>query len=131
MSSVTLHIHHLALRVANLEHALAFYAGVLDLPEVRRHHNPDGTWRSVWLRAGGTLLMLETELAPPGATEGSAHVLAFAVDDLIAWEQRLTAAHVPIIGRTAHTLYVSDPDEHRVGLSVHSLDGLAASVPST
>ena len=128
---MTLRIHHLALRVTNLERALTFYAGVLGLPEVLPPPNPGGPVRSIWLRAGSTVLMLETELAPPGAKEGSSHVLAFAVDDLVVWEQRLTKAGIPILGRTAHTLYVADPDGHRVGLSVHPLDGTTASVPST
>jgi catechol 2,3-dioxygenase-like lactoylglutathione lyase family enzyme len=114
---MTLHVHHLALRVADLERALAFYAGVLGLPEVQRLRQADGAWRSVWLRAGSAILMLETELKPPGATGGSAHVLAFAVDDLSLWEGRLAAAGVDILDRTAYTLYVGDPDGHRVGLS--------------
>jgi glyoxylase I family protein len=131
MSIMTLRIHHLALRVTNLERARAFYSDVLGLPEVRRHANPDGTWRSVWLRAGDALLMLEVELAPPGATEGSSHVLALAVNDLVVWEERLAVAGVPVLSRTAHTLYVSDPDGQRVGLSAYPLDGATASVPST
>jgi hypothetical protein len=41
------------------------------------------------------------------------------VDDLAAWEARLARAGIPIVDRTAHTLYVHDPDGHRVGLSVY------------
>ena len=121
MPAMTLHVHHLALRVADLERALAFYAGVLGLPEVQRLRHADGAWRSVWLRAGNAILMLETELKPRGATGGSAHVLAFVVDDLPRWEERLAAAGIEILDRTAHTLYVSDADGHRVGLSTLTL----------
>ena len=50
---------------------------------------------------------------------GSGHVLALEAEDLRAWEERLAAAGVPIDDRTAETLFVRDPDGHRVGLSAH------------
>jgi hypothetical protein len=71
----------------------------------------------VWLEAGGALLMLERALRGEGAAAGSGHLLSFAVDDLALWERRLSEAGIPIDDRTAHTLYVRDPDGHRVGLS--------------
>ncbi len=113
-------IHHLALRVRDLEQAAAFYTR-LGLPQVRRLDG-DGGLRSVWLAAGDTVLMLETELRGDGARDGSGHLLAFAVDDLEAWEARLEAAGVPVVDRTDSTLYVRDPDGHRVGLSVFPFD---------
>jgi catechol 2,3-dioxygenase-like lactoylglutathione lyase family enzyme len=113
-----MHIHHLALRVADLQRALAFYAGLLGLAERRRQTDDQGHLRAVWLDAGGVVLMLERALKGAGAAAGSGHVLAFAVDDLAAWEARLAAAGRPIEDRTEKTLYVSDPDGHRVGLSV-------------
>jgi catechol 2,3-dioxygenase-like lactoylglutathione lyase family enzyme len=63
--------------------------------------------------------MIETGLRGRPGAAGSGHLLAFAVDDLAEWERRLTAAGVPIDDRTASTLYVADPDGHRVGLSVY------------
>ena len=48
-------------------------------------------------------------------------MLAFAVDDLEKWQSRLAEAGVPLLDRTPATLYVSDPDGHRVGLSVYKL----------
>jgi hypothetical protein len=65
-------IHHIALRVRDLEAAREFYSGLLGLPEVKRD-----VARAVWLRAG-----------------------------------------VPIVNRRASTLFVRDPDGHRVALSV-------------
>lgn len=110
-------VHHLALRVADVERALGFYTGLLGLVEHRRFSEPDGRLRSVWLRAGPLVLMLECSLRGAGAEAGSGHVLAFAVSDLPAWEARLTAAGVAVDDRTPHTLFLRDPDGHRVGLS--------------
>jgi catechol 2,3-dioxygenase-like lactoylglutathione lyase family enzyme len=106
-------IHHLALRVRDLEASRSFYAGLLGLQELKR----DGS-RSLWLRAGDAVLMLERSLRGKGPGEGSGHVLALAAGDLERWEERLTAAGIPIDDRTPHTLFVRDPDGHRVALSV-------------
>jgi catechol 2,3-dioxygenase-like lactoylglutathione lyase family enzyme len=114
-------IHHLALRVADPERSLVFYAGLLGLPELRRFQE-SGAVRSIWLRAGDTVVMLEKRLAGNGQAAGSGHLLAFAVPDLPAWERRLAAAGVAVEERTAHTLYLRDPDGHRVGLSVFSFE---------
>jgi catechol 2,3-dioxygenase-like lactoylglutathione lyase family enzyme len=114
----SLRIHHLALRVSDVARAVAFYGGVLGLPELRRLEE-QGVLRALWLRAGDTILMLESGLRGAGAAEGSGHLLAFAVDDLAAWQARLAAAGVAVDDRTPYTLYVRDPDGHRVGLSVY------------
>jgi glyoxylase I family protein len=123
-------IHHVALRVADPERALRFYSGVLGLDEARRF-DEGGRVRSIWLAVGDAVLMLEREIKGSsaaarkgaGAEAGSGHVLVFAVSDLAAWESRLAAAGVAIADRTASTLYVFDPDGHRVGLSVFPLGG--------
>ena len=111
-------LHHVALRVADCERAAAFYSGVLGLPERRRLLAEDGTLRAIWLDADGVLLMLERSLRGAGDAGGSGHLLALAVEGLAEWEARLGAARVAVEDRTAHTLYVRDPDGHRVGLSV-------------
>ncbi|MET0553776.1 MAG: VOC family protein [Vicinamibacteria bacterium] len=110
-------VHHLALRVADCVRSAAFYSDVLGFPELRRFDDA-GRVRSIWLRAGDAILMLETALRGAGPDGGSGHVLVFAVEALPAWEERLGAARVSIDDRTAYTLYVSDPDGHRVGLTV-------------
>lgn len=112
-------LHHLALRAADLERSRRFYCEVLGLREVRRNHYPEGGLRSIWLEAGEALLMLELQLAGEGPTEGSGHLLAFAVDELAPWRARLAQAGIPLDGETQHTLYFRDPDQHRVGLSTH------------
>ncbi len=117
-----MHVHHLALRVTDLERSRAFYGDLLGLPELRRQHDVAGALRAIWLRAGGLVLMLEHTLRGDGAQNGSAHLVAFDVDDLAAWPARLAARGVPIDDRTEHTLYLRDPDGHRVGLSDHVFD---------
>ena len=116
-------IHHLALRVADVERSRAFYADVLGLGERRRFEDEGGTLRSVWLAAGPVVVMLERQLKGAGPDTGSGHVLALAVEDLHSWEERLRAAGVRVDDRTAYTLYLRDPDGHRVGLSVYRFDG--------
>jgi catechol 2,3-dioxygenase-like lactoylglutathione lyase family enzyme len=111
-------IHHLALRVADPESSAAFYSGVLGLRVLRRVAGADGL-RAIWLRAGTTILMLERELRGPGARRGSAHLVALAVEDLRGWRRRLRRAGIPVLDRTGHTLYVADPDGHRVGLTTY------------
>ena len=115
---MSLRLHHVALRVADPERSAEFYGRLLGLPELRRNH--DGAEvRAIWLAAGSAVVMLERRLAGSGPETGSGHLLALAVEDLAAWEQRLRAAGVPVDGRTAYTLYLRDPDGHRVGLSTY------------
>jgi catechol 2,3-dioxygenase-like lactoylglutathione lyase family enzyme len=116
---VSLRVHHLALRVADCERSLAFYSGVLGLPERKRFEGDAQGLRSVWVDAGGVVLMLERTLRGAGSQEGSGHVLALQVDDHDACEAALRAAAITVEDRTAHTLYVRDPDGHRVGLSTY------------
>jgi len=107
-----------AIRVADPVASLAFYSGVLGLPEVRRAEE-DGLVRSIWVRAGDAVLMLEREIKGTGPDAGSGHVLVLEVEDLEDWVGRLELAGRRPIARTASTLYIADPDGHRVGLSVH------------
>ena len=116
-------IHHVAVRVADPVASLAFYSGVLGLPEVRRFLE-QGRVRSIWVRAGDAVLMLEREIKGSGPAAGSGHVLVLEVDDLEEWLARLEAAGRPLIERTASTVYVADPDGHRVGLTVYPVKQL-------
>ena len=108
-------IHHIALRVRDLEVAREIYCGLLGLEEMKR----DGS-RSVWLRAGDAILMLERTLRGRGPDAGSGHVLALAAEDLARWEEKLADAGIPIEDRSGETLFVRDPDGHRVALSVYT-----------
>jgi catechol 2,3-dioxygenase-like lactoylglutathione lyase family enzyme len=115
-------IHHVALRVADPERSLTFYGGVLGLPETRRLLDEGGRLRAIWVALPGAVLMLEREIKGAGPGSGSGHVLVLAVDDLAAWESRFAEAGIPLLDRTAATLYVADPDGHRVGVSVFEFE---------
>jgi catechol 2,3-dioxygenase-like lactoylglutathione lyase family enzyme len=108
-------LHHLAFRTADLARLERFYTDVLGLAVVRRDEA-----RSVWLDAGGTVVMLEVrdanEPAPPA---GSKELVAFAIEgeEHAEYMDRLARAGVAIEASTDFTMYVRDPDGRRVGLS--------------
>ncbi|HXT98575.1 MAG TPA: VOC family protein [Polyangia bacterium] len=126
-------VHHVAVGVRDLAACEAFYTGVLGLPVLRRWPAGAGTPgdRSVWLDLGrGAFLALERAEpsidagAPPSASSSASRAagylmiaLAIAGDARAAWEVRLRAAGVAIVHRTSYTLYVTDPEGNRVGLS--------------
>jgi catechol 2,3-dioxygenase-like lactoylglutathione lyase family enzyme len=108
-------VHHLAFRTRDLPGLERFYTDVLGLTITRR----DGE-RSVWLRAGGTILMLEAaETGEPPVPAGSKDLVAFGIEapDVDRWRRVLAAAAVAIEAETAFTLYFRDPDGRRVALS--------------
>jgi catechol 2,3-dioxygenase-like lactoylglutathione lyase family enzyme len=105
-------IHHVALRTRDLPRLEQFYAAVLGLREVRR----DDARGSVWLDAGGTILMLERAGADePEVPAGTRDLVAFAVDDKETWRAR-----VAVEAETEHTLYFRDPDGRRVAVSSYA-----------
>lgn len=107
-------VHHIALRTHGLERLERFYAGPLGLSVLRR----DGARGSVWLDAGGAILMLEgADSTEPAIPPGTKELVAFAVDDKEAWRRRLEAAGVVVEDETAYTLYFRDPDGRRVAVS--------------
>jgi catechol 2,3-dioxygenase-like lactoylglutathione lyase family enzyme len=108
-------VHHLAFRTRDLTRLERFYTDALGLSVARR----DGE-RSVWLRAGGTTLMLElAEDWEPDLARESMDLVAFGIDaqDVERWRRVLEANAIEIIGETAFTLYFRDPDGRRIGLS--------------
>ncbi len=120
-------VHHLAVAVRDLVATTAFYQEVLGLPVLRRwpaaDGGPVGVLRSVWLDlGGGAFLALERtdDRAParddqtPGFQMIALRIAPAARAD---WEARFAAAGVPVVHRTAYTIYVRDPEGNRVGLS--------------
>jgi glyoxylase I family protein len=104
-------VHHVAFRTDDLEALERFYAEVLGLAVLRRSDE-----RSVWLDAGGSILMLEKrDSNEPLVPAGSKELVAFSVSAPMI--ERLGAAGIVIEARTAYTLYVRDPDGRRIGLS--------------
>jgi catechol 2,3-dioxygenase-like lactoylglutathione lyase family enzyme len=112
-----------ALYVDDLERAARFYEDVLGLAALTsdsRFRAYDVGGRSVLLlfRRGATLetVTLPGGTIPPHDGHGPLHI-AFAIDDLAAWERRLGEGGIPVEGRTdwprgGHSLYVRDPDGH-------------------
>jgi catechol 2,3-dioxygenase-like lactoylglutathione lyase family enzyme len=120
--------HHIAIKVADLVGAEAFYGGVLGLRVQRRWPSADGQGeRALWLDLGaGTFLALE-KAAPSAANVAiekaedapGMHLLALTIarDQREAWVKKLIEAGHPIYHQTAHTIYVRDPEGNRIGLS--------------
>ena len=108
-------VHHIALRTRDLPRLEAFYAGVLGLAVARRNEE-----RSVWLRAGEAILMLErAEPTEPDVPPGAMEMVAFAIGPEMraTCKERLFARGIPLEAETPYTLYFRDPDGRRVGLS--------------
>jgi catechol 2,3-dioxygenase-like lactoylglutathione lyase family enzyme len=103
------------MRTADVARLEAFYAGVLGL-RVRRRDEARG---SVWLDAGGAVLMIE-RAAPgePTVDAGTKELLAFAIE---ASEREAWRARVAVEDETPHTLYFRDPDGRRIAVSSHPL----------
>jgi glyoxylase I family protein len=109
-------VHHLALRTADLARLEHFYVDALGLAVIRRQ---DGG-RSVWLDAGGAIVMLERrDDGEPEIPVGSKELVAFTVapETRASCIHRLTGAGFAVEAATEFSLYVRDPDGRRVGLS--------------
>ena len=113
---MSLRIHHIALRARDPRVTERFYRSVLGLP-VRRRDDGRG---SVWLDAGGVIVMIEQAADDePSPAPGTLELVAFAVDDREAWRARIAAAGVAVEDETPHTLYFRDPDGRRVAVSTY------------
>lgn len=115
-------LHHLAVVVADLARAEAFYVDLLGLPIERRWDDDAGAHRSTWVSLERGFLALE-RAAAAGPTRGDdapgLHCLALGIapNEREAWRARLGAAGHPVERESAYTLYVRDPDGNLVGLS--------------
>lgn len=117
-------VHHLAIVVADLDRAEAFYAGVLGLEVTTRHVDEEGAPRAVWLRLGGGFLALEragrAEPVRVDAAPGLHCVaLAIAAASRTAWRTHLLTAGYSVERESPFTLYFRDPDGCLVALSHH------------
>lgn len=121
-------LHHIALKVRNLERCEQFYTGVLGLQSMQRHKERNGTLRSVWYDLGGVILMLERgeEITAAGENGASAsptetgwHLLALTITpgSRAGWQDKLRRAGVQITGETAFSIYFRDPENNRLALS--------------
>jgi catechol 2,3-dioxygenase-like lactoylglutathione lyase family enzyme len=116
-------LHHLAIRVRDLDAAVRFYVDVLGLRE--RSRPREG---AVWLWLGEATLMIERTVGerpeePFDSPRPGLHLFAIAIDaaSRADWEARLASHGVPIVHRTGYSLYVHDPEGNRVALSHHPI----------
>ena len=113
-------VHHVVLRSPDPAGLAAFYAAAFDLPELRRRDDEQGLY-SVWLDLGeGVILMVERGERPPrgGSGQGWDGLFLRAEPGTgPGWEQRWAELDLAVVGRTAATLYVLDPDGNRAGVS--------------
>jgi catechol-2,3-dioxygenase len=120
--TLSLLVHHLALRTPDPSRLERFYAGILGLRVARR----DAARSSIWLEAGTVIVMIEAAAEDePGPDRASQELLAFGIDprsqhpDLPAWRKRLAESSVAIEAETPFTLYFRDPEGRRLALSTY------------
>ena len=113
-------VHHLAFRTDDVTKLAAFYEEIVGL-RVEARNLP----RSIWLRAGETLVMVEL-CSPdePGIATRSMELVAFSVDasERDSARARLAGAGVPIEDETGFTMYFRDPDGRRIALSHYPVE---------
>lgn len=115
-------LHHVALGASDVELVAGFYRELLGLPERRRRVDAEGRLFSIWLDAGGTVLMIERTSEPIRRVEGVGAgpfllAVTVAVEERAALERRLEAAGVPIESSTRFSSYFRDPEGNRVAVS--------------
>lgn len=111
-------VHHIAIQVTDLEVARGFYVDILGFLVTREQPH------SLWLDAGGVIVMLERCAGPvvvdswPADRPGP-HVVAFAIAaaERDAWLQRLRAADVVVDHVSGFSIYFRDPFGGRLSLS--------------
>lgn len=120
-------LHHFALGSADPVALAKFYRDLADLPEIRRWHHDDSSVRSVWLRLGEAVLMIERTDASRPQVEGvgaGLFLLAFRIDasERETWLERLAQLGALVESQTTHSVYFRDPDGNRVALSSYPLE---------
>jgi glyoxylase I family protein len=108
-------VHHLALRADDVVKLADFYERLVGLP-IERRNLP----RSIWLRAGDTLVMIEQRAKGEPTVDGrTKELVAFSCrpTERGAVEARLVAGGVVIEEETDFTMYFRDPEGRRVALS--------------
>lgn len=117
-------INHVAIKALDIRLTAQFYTDVLGLTETHRNVDDRGL-RSIWLRCGTVVLMIERSAAPAQRSTGfdhdppGLHLLALAIEpsSRVAWVAKIEAMGYPIVLETEYTVYVQDPEGNRIGLS--------------
>lgn len=124
-------LHHVAVGARDVDSLARFYAEAFDLEELARHTHADGSLRSVWLRAGEVVIMVEGTSVNEPRVDGIGRgpfLLAFRIeaDERAALEERLLALGVSVETRSAHSAYFRDPEGNRIALSDYPVPASAA-----
>jgi glyoxylase I family protein len=122
--------HHAAIEARDVEKVAAFFRDVLGLPEVVRHHRPDGSLRSIWLAAatdaepGAPFIAVEEQ--PTHGTHSGAGwfmvALSISAAERHTIHRTLESRGVTIEKETRWTIFVRDPEGNLVGLSHYPAD---------
>lgn len=125
-AGASLELHHIALGAARVEPMAEFYRLAFGLAEVARHHTETGSLRSIWLRLGSGVLMIEqTDVLRPKVQElaSGAFLLAFSIrpEQRQQVEARLLQLGAPPEKHTEYTSYFRDPEGNRVAVSCYPL----------
>lgn len=124
-------LHHLALGARDVAALARFYAAAFELEMVREHRREDGSLRSIWLRLGQGLLMVEAieagarDRAAESRPEPGWFLLSFAAErdsDLDEVCARAASLGARESHRTGFTRYLLDPEGNRVAVSRYPLD---------
>ena len=115
-------VHHIALGTPGVESLASFYERALGLERLAVHTHHDGKVRSIWLRAGDTVLMIERCSTPATSSHvpvvsGWSAVIFDAGADCIGLCASIENAGGKPDGETSATRYYRDPDGHRFGVS--------------
>lgn len=117
-------LHHIALKVCDLEKTKEFYSQLLDLQPSQFQKDNKEQIRSYWFDLSGCLFMLEKQEAPTNTsvkkpTEDGWHLLSVAIDvsqrDQI--KQRLHELKIPIQKESPYSIYILDPENNWVAFS--------------
>lgn len=119
-------MHHAALGARDVRRLADFYAAAFELREEQEQSSPDGSLRSVWLRSGDVVLMIEATQEPPRSVQGvgaGPFLLAFpmSLDLRSASEARVIRAGGVLEGRSELSSYFRDPEGNRCALSSYPL----------
>ncbi len=136
-------VHHLAVKVQDLERAERFYGGVLGLEVVRRQSDARGP-RSIWLALGPKseeasrrpfLAVERADRAGPLRSSDAPgfHCVALGIDAQAreAWRRHLADAGHEVFHETDYTLYVHDPEGSVIALSHHPHPANSSPGPTT